>query len=73
MIRSILDLTREEIENLRLTKRATLYHDVCKALACGEKQEEIAEKFNIDDRTVRNIKRQNCAECGNSKGRPHKE
>lgn len=75
MIKSILELTREEVENLGtigFNKSSGFHHDICKALAEGKKQEEIAENLNIDDRLIRKIKHKKCPECGFHKGRPAK-
>lgn len=67
MIKSIIELTREEVENLGrigFTKASVQHFDICKALAAGRKQEEIAETFNIEDRMVRKIKSKKCPGCG---------
>lgn len=75
MIKSFMDLTREEVENLGkigFFKNSVQHYDVCKALAEGKTQAQVAEKFNIEDHTVRYIKRQKCPDCGLSKGHPPK-
>lgn len=67
MIKSITELTREEVENLArigFNKSSTFHFDICKALAEGKKQEDIAEDFNIEDRMVRKIKSKKCPDCG---------
>lgn len=69
MIKSILEVSKEEAENLGkigFNNRTGFHYDICKALAEGKKQEEIAENFDIDDSMVRKIKSKKCPDCGKS-------
>lgn len=43
-------------------------YDICKALAEGKTQIDIADKFGIDERQVRRIKSRSCPECGRTRG-----
>jgi len=69
---SLIDKSIEEIKKdiaAHYTSKSSLRHyEVCKALAQGLTQEQIAEKFNFnDDRVVRHIKKTKCPECGKSR------
>lgn len=69
MIKSITELTKEEAENLGrigFSSKSGFHFDICKALADGKSQSEIAEDFNIDDSAVRKIKSKKCPDCGKS-------
>lgn len=69
MIRSIVDLSRDEVENLGnigFTKATPFHYDVCMALQSGKTQAQVAEDFNIDDKSVRRIKAAKCPACGHS-------
>jgi DNA-binding NarL/FixJ family response regulator len=73
-IKNILDVTKEEAEHLGkigFTKHSGLHHDICKALAEGKAQQDIAEDLHIYDRHVRAIKKKKCPDCGVSKRGPH--
>lgn len=63
----ILHFQREQIVCMVATgflnKKAVLHYDVCKKLADGKTQEQIAEELNIEPRTVRQIKSHKCTEC----------
>lgn len=67
MIKSILEMTREEAEALGrigFTHKAGLHYDVCRALADGKTQQQVAEEFNLSEtKSVRLIKTKKCPEC----------
>lgn len=74
-IKSITDLSREEVEilgRIGFNKSSTLHYDICKALAEGKKQEQIAEDFHTGDRIIRYIKSEKCPNCGPLAGPPKK-
>lgn len=69
---SILIYTRQEIEEKILVggwhKASLRHYEICKALAEGKTQADIAEKFDVSDsRVVRFIKDKKCPECGNTR------
>lgn len=65
---NILSLTRKEVEffiSTGVMRPENLKHyDICKEIAEGKKQNDVADKFNIPDvRHVRYIKNHKCKEC----------
>jgi hypothetical protein len=65
---NILQLTREEVKffiSTGVMRPENLKHyDICKELASGKKQNDIADKFDIPDvRHVRYIKEKKCHDC----------
>lgn len=65
---NILSLSREEIKELVdsgfMRKENLAHYDICRAIAMGKKQNEIADEFNIPDvRLVRYIKEKKCKDC----------
>lgn len=65
---NILSLSRDEVQafiNSGFLKKEDMRHyDVCKAMAQGKSQFEVAREFNLtDDSHARYIKRKKCPEC----------
>lgn len=50
-------------------EKAKLNLAVCLGLKENKRQEDIAELLNVDSRTVRNIKKAHCPECGIPSGK----
>lgn len=64
----ILDFTRDQIkklvENGMLNKKSLRHYDVCKAIAEGKTQEQIAEELNYSEtKSIRYIKAHKCKDC----------
>ena len=64
---NILELDRKQIQDFisrGLMRPENLKHyDICRAMAEGKKQKEIAEEYRLDNRNVRYIKSKKCPEC----------
>jgi hypothetical protein len=65
---NILTLTREQVReqilNGKMRPENLKHYDICKAIAEGKKQNDIADDFEIPDtRHVRYIKHAKCREC----------
>lgn len=65
---SILDYSLQQIEDFirgrMLNKKSLMHFHVCTELKEKEKQEIVAERFNISPRQVRKIKRCKCPKEG---------
>lgn len=64
----ITNLSREEVKKLIddgwLNKKALNHFDVCKAIAQGKTQSQIAEEFHYSEtKSIRWIKQHKCPEC----------
>jgi len=64
----ITNLSREEVKKLMddgwLNKKALNHYDVCKAIAQGKTQSQIAEEFNYSEtKSIRWIKQHKCPDC----------
>lgn len=65
---NILNLNRDEVRRLVdqgwLNKKALNHYDVCKAIAQGKTQRQIAEEFNYSETVhISWIKKHKCPEC----------
>ena len=54
----------ECIKAKSMRKKSLIHFEICQDLKNGMKQEEIAEKFDMQSRNIRLIKRQYCPNCG---------
>jgi DNA-binding NarL/FixJ family response regulator len=61
---NILTFSREQVKGMAeqgfLNKQSVLHYDVCRALAEGKTQAQVAEQFNISDENVKWIKKRKC-------------
>jgi len=65
---NILKYTREEIERRisegEMRKENLKHYEICRALAEGKKQNDVADQFNVSDvRNIRYIKSHKCKDC----------
>lgn len=69
---NILSLSLTEVEDFvragMMRPENINHYKICKALSEGKTQNEIAERFNLNDsRMVRWIKEKKCPECGRTR------